>query len=588
MSTLYKLLALLDSEQRKMGFMLLLMMLVAMVLETAGIGIIVPVLAVVTDPASIDKYKFLQVTDLWLGGGHNSALVLVVSVMMILFALKAGYLAFLAWWQARYIFSIEASLSRQLYTGYLCQPYEFHLQSNSALLVRNVTTGVGQFAGAVTSAVTLISESLVLVGIVALLLYFEPIGAVFVGCSMAVAGYAFYRLTHERILHWGRARQHHEGRRLQSLQQGLGGVRDVKLLGRERQFVAAYELSNSANASIGMRQSLITALPRLCLEVLTVMGLAGLVLIMLYQSKPVETIVPTLGLFAAAAFRLMPSANKVLNALQNLKYNLPFIDTLYEERGLLAALPMSSGLRERLPFSCSLRIEKLSYKYPSAHSEVLTEIELEIAFGTTVGFIGPSGAGKSTLINLILGLLAPSSGSILADGRDINDSLDAWQACVGYVPQSVFLIDDSLRRNIAFGLRDDEIDESAVQRAVAAAQLANFVSTLPEGLDTCVGERGMRLSGGQCQRIGIARALYHDAPLLVLDEASSSLDSATEAAVMETVNRLRSTKTVLIIAHRLSTLMDCDEIYEVAGGRLRRLECDELNRLISAREVKRA
>lgn len=567
MATFAKLLDLLDPAQRRAGVVLLGFMLVAMVLETAGIGLIVPVLAVITDPASGERYPLLQSATQRLGGERSHLVVAVVSAIVLLYAIKAGFLALLAWWQARYVFSIEAGLSRQLYMGYLCQPYEFHMQRNSALLVRNVTTGVGQFASAVMSGTTLVSECLVLFGVAALLLYAEPLGAVFVGGSLALAGYVFYRLTRERILRWGSARQHHEGQRLQCLQQGLGGVRDVKLLGREQQFVAAYETHNSANAAVGKRQSIITALPRLWLEVLTVAGLAGLVLAMIYQGKPVEAIVPTLGLFAAAAFRLMPSANKVLNALQNLRYNLPVIDTLHAERALLAAQP-AAGARKRLPFAQGLRLEKLSYRYPGAEGEVLAGVELDIARGTTVGFVGPSGAGKSTLINLVLGLLAPSGGRILADGRDIGENLRAWQACIGYVPQAVFLIDDSLRRNIAFGLSDDEIDDAAVWRAVASAQLADFVAGLPEGLDTRVGERGVRLSGGQCQRIGIARALYYDAPLLVLDEATSALDNETEAAVIETVESLRSSRTIFIVAHRLTTIARCDQVFEVKAGRV--------------------
>jgi ABC-type multidrug transport system fused ATPase/permease subunit len=557
-----------------------------MMLETAGIGLIVPVLAVITDQDAGSHYPVLIAANRWLGGDQSRFVVFVVSAMVLLYMVKGAFLGLLSWWQARYIFSIEAGLSRRLYAVYLSQPYDFHMQRNSALMVRNLTTGVGQLAGAVMSGTTLISECMVLIGVIALLLYVEPLGAVLVGGSLGFAGYVFYHLTHKRILQWGTARQHHEGQRLQCLQQGLGGVRDVKLLGREHQFVAAYEEHNIANARVAKRQSIITALPRLWLELLTVTGLAGLILAMIYQGKPIDAIVPTIGLFAAAAFRLMPSANKVLNALQNLRYNLPVIDTLHAEIALQTKLPATK--RERLPFTRRLRLEKLAYRYPGADVDMLADVNLDIGCGTTVGFVGPSGAGKSTLINLMLGLLVPTSGRIFADDRDINDYLSSWQACIGYVPQSVFLIDDSLRRNIAFGLSEHEIDATAVQRAVVAAQLADFVDALPDGLDTRVGERGIRLSGGQSQRIGIARALYHDAPVLVLDEASSALDMATEAAVMETVNGLRRDKTVLIIAHRMSTVAGCDELYEVSVGRVRRLDVDERNQLISATKDRHA
>ena len=258
MTLLSKLFALLDTSQRRAGVSLLMLMLVAMMLETAGIGLIVPVLAVITDQDAGSHYPVLIAATRWLGGDQSRLVVFVVSSMVLLYAVKGAFLGLLSWWQARYIFSIEAGLSRRLYAVYLSQPYDFHMQRNSALMVRNVTTGVGQLAGAVLSGTTLISECMVLIGVIALLLYAEPLGAVLVGGSLGFAGYVFYRLTHKRILQWGAARHHHEGQRLQCLQQGLGGVRDVKLLGRERQFVAAYEEHNIANATVAKRQSIIS------------------------------------------------------------------------------------------------------------------------------------------------------------------------------------------------------------------------------------------------------------------------------------------------------------------------------------------
>jgi ABC-type multidrug transport system fused ATPase/permease subunit len=587
MGTLAKIFELLNPSQRRSCLVLLGLMLIAMVLEMLGVGLIVPVLLVITDPVSGDRFPLLMSVMQWLGGDRTNQIAAVVCAMVLMYAIKASFLLVLAWFQARFVFSIEANLSGRLYQYYLCQPYEFHMKRNSALLVRNVTTGVGQFAGVVMSAAVLVSEALVLFGIALLLLYTEPLGTIFVGGSLAIACFGFYRLTRERILRWGIARQHHEGQRLKCLQQGLGSVRDVKLLGREQFFFASYEAHNTANASVGKLQSIITAMPRLWLEVLTVAGIAGLMLTMIYQGKPLDVIVPTLGLFAAAAFRLMPSANKVLNALQSLRYNLPVIDTLYAERDLLSE-HVHTGVRNRLQFEKGLFLENVSYRYPGADSHVLSAVKLEITCGKIIGFVGPSGAGKSTLINLILGLISPSGGHVLSDGHDISKNLREWQACIGYVPQAVFLLDDTLKSNIAFGLSEEEIDESAMARAISGAQLSDFVASLPKGLMTRVGERGVRLSGGQCQRIGIARALYLDAPVLILDEASSSLDSKTEAAVMETVNNLRYNKTVLIIAHRLSTIAGCDEIYEVKAGGVRRLDENERDKLISEKKAKRA
>lgn len=576
MSTIKKLLVLLQPEQLKEAMLLLLLMLVGMVLETLGVGLIIPMLAIVTEPGAVSRYPFLNNLFVQLGSqSSEQTLVIMLGVLVAVYALKAVFLAYLAWRQAHFVFSIESGLSRRLYAGYLRQPFTFHMQRNSAILIRNVTTGVGQFAGAIMAANMLASEFLVLVGIAALLLYAEPLGAALVGGALMVAAYSFHHFTKERILRWGGARQYHEGQRIQRLQQGLGGVRDVKMLGREVEFIGQYEVHNASNARIGRRQSMVTALPRLWLELLAVVGLVGLVVSMLYQGKPVEAVVPTLGLFAAAAFRLMPSVNKSLICIQNLRYNLPVINTLYEERHIIESDREASDVAaQTMHFGRVLELKEVSYAYPGSSTDVLNAVSLSIPFGSSVGFIGSSGAGKSTLINIILGLLTPTGGQVLADDVDIQSNLRGWQNQIGYVPQSVFLVDDTLRRNVAFGLSDDQIDESAVLRAVTAAQLSEFIAALPEGLDTVVGERGVRLSGGQCQRIGIARALYHDPQILVLDEASSALDAATEEAVMASVRALHNSKTVLIIAHRLTTIAHCDAIYELERGCARKLDVE--------------
>jgi ABC-type multidrug transport system fused ATPase/permease subunit len=309
------------------------------------------------------------------------------------------------------------------------------------------------------------------------------------------------------------------------------------------------------------------ALPRLWLELLAVTGLAALVLAMIGQGKPLDALLPTLGLFAAAAFRLMPSVNRILTSLHSLRFSLPVIDTIYNEFRLLGAT-MAPQRGERLSFDSGLALDQVKFRYPAAEALALRGVSLAIQPGTSVGFIGGSGAGKSTLVDIILGLLVPASGSVTIDGVDIQTNLRGWQDQIGYVPQSIFLTDDTLRRNVAFGLPADQIDEAAVLRAIRAAQLEQFVNDLPQGLDTIVGERGVRLSGGQRQRIGIARALYHDPPVLVLDEATSSLDTTTERGVMEAVRALHGKKTLLIVAHRLTTVEHCDRLFRLERGRV--------------------
>ncbi len=563
-----KLGAILEPSQLRAASALLALMFAGMVLETLGVGLVVPVLVLLTDPRAADKYPLVQ--QAFASLGYPEPVYLIGGTMIVLvlvYAAKTGFLAFLAWKQAKFIFGLDVSLSRNLFSGYLHQPYTFHMQRNSAQLIRNITGEISQFTTALTAASQLVTESLVLFGVASLLLWAEPIGASLVVATLGGAGIISHRVTRGRVLQWGEARKYHEVQRLQRLQQGLGGVKDVKVLGREQEFVDEYAQHIAASSSIGRKLNVLQAMPRLWLELMAVIGLAVLVISMLVQNKPMESLVPTLGLFAAAAFRLMPSVGRFLGGMQTLRYNLPVIDTLYSERSFLTD---NRVCHSSAPFSFDheLELHDITFAYPDAHRRVLEHVSVSISRGSIVGFIGGSGAGKTTIIDLILGLFAPLTGHVRADGVDIQTDLRGWQDQIGYVPQSIYLTDDSIRRNVAFGVAEAAIDDAAVERAINAAQLSAFVSDLPDGPNTVVGERGVRLSGGQRQRIGIARALYHNPQLLVLDEATSALDSETEREVMRSVAALRGEKTVLIVAHRVSTVESCDWIYRMDNGRI--------------------
>ncbi len=558
----------LTARQRRAVLALFALMLIGTVLEAASIGLVIPTLAVMTRGDLAGTYPALAPWLHRLGNPSHDRIVIAGTLALVgVYAIKSLFLGFLAWWQARFVFRLQADLSQRLFAGYLRQPYAFHLQRNSAQLIRNVIGQVGLLVTVSRQVIILLTEVMLLAGISVVLLTVEPVGAILVVSTMGLAGWMFTRLTSRHILRWGEALQLHEGLRIQHLQQGIGGAKDVKLLGREREFLDQYWQHNSGSARVSVHQATISALPRLALEFLAVAGLGTLVIVMIGQHKPLETLIPTLGVFAAAAFRLMPSFNRVTEAVGCVLYSVPVIHNLHDEICLLEEI-QSPPPRRAAPFATSLTLQHISFRYAGAEVDALHDVSLSIPRGAAVGFVGGSGAGKSTLVDILLGLLRADSGTVCADGIDIQTNVRGWQDQVGYVPQTIFLTDDTLRRNVAFGLSDAEIDDAAVARAIRAAQLDRLVDDLPEGLETRVGERGVRLSGGQRQRIGIARALYHDPAVLVLDEATSSLDTATERDVMDAVRALRGEKTLIIVAHRLTTVEQCDHLFRVEHGRL--------------------
>ena len=561
---------LLSPTQRRQYIALVALMVVGAALEMLGIGSLLPLLALMTQPDLITQHAALRPWLALIGSPDQVRLIMIaMGAFMIINLLRVGFLGVTAWLQTNFIKRLVVDLSQRLYRGYLAQPYTFHLARNSSQLMRNTTGEVALVAGVAQNTLGLFTELLVTLAIAGLLLAVDPMGVLLVISLLGTAAWWFHRVTDHRIYRWGEQRRLADDVRYQQVLQGLGGVKEIKLLGLEAFVLDEYYPYSQASAHANQRHTFVQALPRLWLELLVILGLGGYVIAVLAQGKPVDLLVPTLGLFGAAAFRLMPSANRILGAVQGVRFGTPAVQNLVSEINAFPAVTLPERpVRRPAWFSQAITLDGVSYTYPTGHKPALHQITLEVPIGTAVGFVGGSGAGKSTLIDLILGLLSPTKGIVRVDGVDIRGRLGDWQGQIGYVPQTIYLTDDSLRRNIAFGLPEAQIDDDAVWRAVRLAQLESFVADLPQGLETCVGERGVRLSGGQRQRIGIARALYYDPPVLVLDEATSALDNATEEDLMAAVNALHGQKTLLIVAHRLTTVARCDMIYRLEEGRI--------------------
>ena len=564
---------LLSAREKRNAVVLFALMIVGALFEVVGVGAIPAFVGVISMPERLLEFDAVRAAYDWLGLTSTKEMVFWAALaLIVVFVTKNAYLAFLEYVRARYVSNRQVSISNRLFDAYLRAPYTFHLQRNTAVLLRNTSTEAGAVASSVIIPVMgLFMEAMVLVFIFALLVVVEPL--VTLGTFVIFGGITvvFYRATRAKIDAYAEREQHHRGQAVKAVNQGLGGFKDARVLGREAFFLASYRESAEFMARAAQFKAVISALPRLFLETMAVVALLGVSALLVAQDRPLETIVPTLTLLAVAVVRLMPSFTRITGYLTVTKWGVLSLNVVYDDLERLDRErdeARDEGAGAVLPFRESLQIEGLGYRYPNAPTQSLEGVTLTIPKNASVGFVGSSGAGKTTIVDVVLGLLTPTEGRVLVDGVDIQDRLSAWQRKIGYIPQSIYLTDDSVRRNVAFGVEEDEIDDAAVWAALEAAQLRELVESMDGGLGAIVGERGVRLSGGQRQRIGIARALYHDPEVIVMDEATSALDNRTERNFVEALERLQGERTLLIIAHRLSTVRGCDTLFMLEDGHL--------------------
>ena len=553
---------LLPKEQRALAGLFALM-LVGTLFETLSVGLLIPVLSVLTSTDSTIQFPFGTLrTDF----DRSTMIWFVVVGVLVVYVLKNVFLAISVWIQRGFLTRLTARFGSQILKSYILQPFSFHLIKNSSTLIRNTQDASVLVAGGIEPLLTLVSEGLVAAALFLVLIAVEPLGTIVVVVTLVLATMLFHKISDSKLQRWGTLRQVEKAKIIQTIQQSLGAVKDIQVLNRENWFIGEHNRHQEQDGRLLRKIITIQSLPRLWLEVMAIGGLTGLIGVMLSSGREASEIVPVVGLFAATAFRVLPSINKIVGSKQQLKVSRAAIETIHAD----LHLPTRNMLHDNalaMRFE-NLEVDNLVYSYEGIDSSVLSGVNVQVQSGEAVGFVGQSGSGKSTLIDLMLGLLDAKSGSIRINGQAINEVKQSWQRQIGYIPQTIFLMDDSLRRNIAIGIADSEIDEDAIREALKSAQLEEFVASLPEGLDTVVGERGVRLSGGQRQRIGIARALYHRPSVLVLDEATSSLDTETEHGVMQAVRALQGDKTVIIVAHRLSTVEYCDRLYRLHAGRI--------------------
>ncbi|MDC3067736.1 ABC transporter ATP-binding protein/permease [Paracoccaceae bacterium] len=556
----------LNSKEKKWFAILSFMMLIGMLLEMVGISLAIPTIAILMNPERLSDYAIVEKIFLFLIGGQKLQKEFMVlsglTLLLLMYLFKTFYLTFLTWTQAKFAYAVQRSVSKRIFSQYMRQEYSFHLQRNSAQLIQNVIGEVGLFTIAVQSQLILLTETLVLLGVSTLLLVIQPTGTIVIFSLIITFSLAYYYFTKKNVLKWGKERQVHEGYKIQHIQQGLGGIKDVKITGREELFIQNYDIHNVKAARIGALINTIQGIPRLWLDLLAITAIVALVFINLNIGTPLEAILPSVALFIAASFRLLPSGSRILNAFQTLDFSKAAVSKLYAEVSLPPPVE-AKNYGDKITFGNSIDLQRVSFSYKDGSRPSIDNFFLSISKGEFIGIKGPSGSGKTTLLDLILGFLSPDHGIISVDGKDIMHNLGSWRQKIGYVPQDIFLTDSSIRENIAFGLPNDQVSQESLQNAAEMAQIGTFINELPDKFDTTLGERGIKISGGQKQRIGLARALYTNPEVLILDEATSALDTKTEKEVMKSILNLKRKKTIIAVAHRMSTLQDCDRIIEI-------------------------
>jgi ABC-type multidrug transport system fused ATPase/permease subunit len=573
LTTYRQLFALLDRAERRQVYGLLMLITLMALIDLVGVAAVLPFLAVAADPEVVRENAFLAALYSTIGVSTDRGFLLLLGGLVLAFILVGMVVKLTGQYRIiRFGHGRNHSFSQRRLARYLGQPYAWHLNHNSATLGAAILTECDRVVGyALLPALKVLAQSVSLLCLIGLLVVVSP--GVALSAAFGIGGtYAvIFLFARARLARYGKRQVAANAARYQVAQEAFGGIKDVKLMGLESRYVGRYDTPTRSFVEVHAMSQIIAELPRFLLEAIAFGGLVLIILgLLILQEAKLADVLPTLGVFGFAVLKIFPSIQQIYHALTQMRFAAPILTKLHAELLEDAPLPTTAALAGPLPLTRTLALEDLHFAYPAAGRAALEGLSLSIQANTTVGIVGGTGAGKTTAVDLILGLLIPDSGRILVDGVTLDhDNMRAWQNAIGYVPQQIFLTDDSVAANIAFGLPPEARDMAAVERAARLAELHDFVTRdLPQGYDTEVGERGVRLSGGQRQRIGIARALYHDPSVLILDEATSALDSLTERAVMDAVANLAHAKTIIMIAHRLTTVRACDTIFLMENGKL--------------------
>lgn len=577
MNLINKIQLIINKKNKLSLFFLIFLMITVMLLEILSLGLIAPSLTVIIDPTSINKYLDNQIINFIIYNKEKAALLLLSSLILI-FLFKTLLVFFLNWKQAQIMFQINTRVAKFFYKNYLNIGYQFHLENDSSKMIRNISSEISISTSLINSLCLLFAELIILVGITLFLFLFSPMASIFVSIFLLILGFTLNFVTKDKLKSWGNQRKKHERLRVKHLIQGLRGIKEIIISNNQNSFVNTYDKHHTGVYKIQMFRNVLLPLPRLIFEFAGVFILSLLILIGIFLNKNSVEIVTTLGVFSLAAIRLLPSYNRITANLQNIIASKPALNILVEDfkkfENLNDKKLEKNNLenKKNLDFKNDIHLKDISFSYTSRPEKIFKNLNLKIQKGSKVAIMGRTGCGKTTLLDLILGLIKPTEGKILVDNFDISRHEKDWQKNISYVPQKIYLIDDSIKKNIAFGILDNLIDERRIYKALEAVQLSEFIDNQKDKIHTIVGEDGLNLSGGQRQRIGIARALYRNTPILILDEATNALDEKTEKSILSSIIDIYKDHTIILVTHKVSITKKFNEILLIENGEIKKSE----------------
>lgn len=574
MPALNKLVSLFSQRERKQLLGLLSAIIVMALVEMAGVASIMPFMALVADPSLIQRHAALSGIYAMFGFTSEVAfLYFVGAVMLGVLVFNNLFSAFAQWLSLKVTALCGHTLSERLFAGYLARPYTFYLKRNSGELANILFAEVNRLiVGVLLPAIEIVAKGAVILAILVLLLIIDPAMAIGVAIVMGGIYSLIFIVIRRHLTRIGRESVAAGSERVRIANEAFGGIKELKIIGNEKNFVRRYAAPSRVLAERQAASQALARLPKYMLEMVAFGGVILITLLLLGRQQALSQVLPVIAVYAFAGYRLLPAIQQTYSNIAIIRFNLPALEVVFRDAGPYSAQSedASDGAVQALALKKDISFDGVAYQYPGAASPSVAGLSLTIAANSTVAFVGPTGSGKTTTVDILLGLFEPQAGALLVDGVAVGEkNLRAWQCNLGYVPQQIYLSDDTIARNIAFGVEGGDIDMQAVEHAARTARIHEFiVNELPLGYQTVVGERGIRLSGGQRQRIGIARALYRDPAVLVLDEATSALDGITESAIMDTLSQLAHKKTIIMIAHRISTVRACDRIFILEKGAL--------------------